>query len=149
MSTYTCCGDGNISVVCFVKERVALLKFKYSVRNDLEMLSSWVGNDCCRWGRIQCDTVTRNVESLYLSGDEGYLVGNEVNSSLAELKHLKHLDLSGNDFQGSWIPKFIGSLKQLSYINLSNAGFKGNIPHNIGNLSKGSGSQLKRRANSR
>ncbi|XP_052622731.1 receptor-like protein 48 [Lactuca sativa] len=134
-ATYTCCGDGNISVVCSEKERVALLKFKHSVRDDLEMLSSWVGNDCCRWGSIQCDTVTGNVESLYLRGDEGYLVGNEVNASLAELKHLKHLDLSGNDFQGSRIPKFIGSLKQLIYLNLSNVGFEGIIPHNIGNLS--------------
>nr|KAJ0190601.1 hypothetical protein LSAT_V11C800442600 [Lactuca sativa] len=52
-----------------------------------------------------------------------------------QLRHLEYLDLSGNDFGESRIPKFIGSLKQLSYLNLSRAYFQGNIPHHIGNLS--------------
>ncbi|GKD37316.1 leucine-rich repeat protein [Tanacetum coccineum] len=51
-----------------------------------------------------------------------------------ETEHLKFLDLSGNDFRGSRIPEFIGSFKQLSYLNLSNA-FSGIIPPHIGNLS--------------
>ncbi|MFS7975563.1 putative non-specific serine/threonine protein kinase [Helianthus anomalus] len=38
-------------------------------------------------------------------------------------------------FQGSWIPKFIGSLKQLTYLNLSHADFSGIIPYHIGILS--------------
>ncbi|CAI9300177.1 unnamed protein product [Lactuca saligna] len=134
--TSTCFGDGNTSfTICSEKERLALLKFKYSVEDPFGMLSSWVGNDCCRWARIQCDTITGNVESLYLRRDEAYLYGNEVKSSLAELRHLKHLDLSWNDFQGSRIPEFIGSLKQLTYLNLSHAGFDGIIPPHIGNLS--------------
>ncbi|KAJ0520021.1 putative non-specific serine/threonine protein kinase [Helianthus annuus] len=43
--------------------------------------------------------------------------------------------MSGNDYQGSQIPKFIGSLKQMTYLNLTYAYFSGIIPHHIGNLS--------------
>ncbi|XP_076931405.1 uncharacterized protein LOC143596534 [Bidens hawaiensis] len=60
---------------------------------------------------------------------------NKVIFCLTELVYLEHLDLSGNDFQQSQIPEFIGSFKQLRYLNLSNAGFFGNVPYQIGNLS--------------
>ncbi|KAL7589053.1 hypothetical protein Lser_V15G40647 [Lactuca serriola] len=139
-NAYTCLGVGNISVVCFEQERLALLKFKESVGDESKMLSSWVGNDCCLWERIHCNGVTGHVERLHLRGDiaivsfekydsgssysfdsdGNYLVGYEVNSSLVELRHLRHLDLSGNYFIGSRIPEFIGSLNQLTYLNLSN-----------------------------
>ncbi|KAL7259398.1 hypothetical protein ACSBR1_005322 [Camellia fascicularis] len=59
----------------------------------------------------------------------------EINPSLLNLKHLKHLDLSLNDFGGMPIPFFIGSLASLRYLNLSEAGFVGTIPHQLGNLS--------------
>ncbi|GJY89024.1 leucine-rich repeat protein [Tanacetum coccineum] len=104
------------------------------------MLSSWVGNDCCKWERVHCDKVTGKVDSLHLRGRNDdiisaeYLIGKEVITCLKDLRHLKFLDLSGNDFQGSRIPEFIGSFKQLSYLNLSNA-FSGIIPPRIGNLS--------------
>nr|GEV37894.1 leucine-rich repeat protein [Tanacetum cinerariifolium] len=76
--------------------------------------------------------------SLYLKGrreDDEYLIGKEVVTSLGDLRHLKFMDLSANDFRGSQIPEFIGSLKQLSYLNLSTAGFFGVIPSHIRNLS--------------
>ncbi|KAJ0577345.1 putative non-specific serine/threonine protein kinase [Helianthus annuus] len=160
----TCLGARNSTASCHEQERLALLKFKDSVKDDFKMLSSWVGIDCCSWDRVHCDGATGRVASLhlrgivrglssscwvtgtfasvtasmvngYLVGEEYYLIGEDVNSSLAELRHLKYLDLSGNDFQGRRIPEFIGSLKKLRYLNLSNAGFSGNIPHHIGNLS--------------
>nr|KAJ0215124.1 hypothetical protein LSAT_V11C300107940 [Lactuca sativa] len=94
-------------------------------------------SDCCRWRRIQCDAVTGNVESLHLRGsyDKRKLYSNDLSSSLAELRHLKYLDLSENYFNLSKIPEFIGSLKQLRYLNLSNARVYGNVPPHIGNLS--------------
>uniref|UniRef100_A0A251TIN0 Putative leucine-rich repeat domain, L domain-like protein n=1 Tax=Helianthus annuus TaxID=4232 RepID=A0A251TIN0_HELAN len=89
-----------------------------------------------------CDGVTGHVESLHLERRDAFfffsgerLIGKELSTSLGELRHLKHLDLSGNFFPGSRIPEFIGSLKQLTYLNLSNAYFSGIIPHHIGNLS--------------
>ncbi|RWR91915.1 receptor-like protein 12 [Cinnamomum micranthum f. kanehirae] len=40
-----------------------------------------------------------------------------------------------NYFRGRVIPKFIGSLKNLRYLNLSGSGFGGRVPHELGNLS--------------
>ncbi|KAJ0742389.1 putative non-specific serine/threonine protein kinase [Helianthus annuus] len=136
----TCLGAQNTTVACFEHERLALLEFKQSVKDVSHMLSSWVGNDCCRWEGVKCNFVTGNVGSLQLRGGGWFhkqecLVSNEVSTSLGELRHLKYLDLSMNDFQESRIPKFIGSLKELTYLNLSYAKFSGIIPHQIGNLS--------------
>jgi hypothetical protein len=135
----TCLGAGNLTVGCFEKERLALLKFKHSVKDYNNRLSSWVGSDCCKWFGVSCDGVTRHVINLHLrskswdginlnskhsdffdeefsndvdSLDYGYLAG-KLNSALAELRYLKYMDVSSNDFQCSEIPKFIGSLKQL------------------------------------
>ncbi|MFS7959869.1 putative non-specific serine/threonine protein kinase [Helianthus anomalus] len=136
---YTCLGAQNSTRSCHERERLALLQFKDSVKDDFKMLSSWVGSDCCSWKGVICDAATRSVVSLHLRGNyydgDYFLEGDKVNEYLAELRNLKHLDLSLNNFQGSLIPKFIGSFKQLSYLNLSHAGFSGIIPHHFGNLS--------------
>lgn len=151
-------GAANMTVGCAEQEAQALLKFKHTLTDDFQMLSSWVGNECCQWKRVYYDGSSGNVIGLdlranrseftfpfpmymirdgiiYNGGLENYLAGDDLDSSLAELRHLKYLDLSGNDFRGSQIPEFIGSLDKLSYPNLSNACFSGVIPHNIGNLS--------------
>ncbi|KAI8015928.1 Receptor like protein 27 [Camellia lanceoleosa] len=60
--------------------------------------------------------------------------GGKINPSLLDLKHLHYLDLSGNYFGRIRIPSFIGSIGSLRYLNLSNAGFSGAIPHQLGNL---------------
>ncbi|KAF5794252.1 putative non-specific serine/threonine protein kinase [Helianthus annuus] len=146
---HTCMGAQNSTNSCHEQERLALLEFKHSVKDDFEMLSSWVGIDCCSWKGVRCDGATGRVVGLHLRGNYGdsyefeddyyeevyYLEGDKMNACLAELRHLQHLDLSGNYFKESQIPEFIGSFKQLSYLNLSNAYFSGIIPHHIGNLS--------------
>ncbi|KAL3577939.1 hypothetical protein D5086_019443, partial [Populus alba] len=59
----------------------------------------------------------------------------KISLSLLELKKLNHLDLSWNDFQGKTIPEYIGSLSELSYLDLSGASFSGLVPPHLGNLS--------------
>ena len=61
--------------------------------------------------------------------------GDKITPSLLDLKHLNYLDLSYNNFNGTQIPKFLGSMGSLRYLNLSNAGFGGVIPYHLGNLS--------------
>ncbi|KAL7194622.1 hypothetical protein ACSBR1_034950 [Camellia fascicularis] len=55
---------------------------------------------------------------------------------LVELQRLNYLDLRNNNFRGSHIPEFIGSLNNLRHLNLSYAGFGGTVPSQPGNLSK-------------
>ncbi|KAJ6356349.1 hypothetical protein OIU78_004452 [Salix suchowensis] len=59
----------------------------------------------------------------------------KISLSLLELKYFNHLDLSWNDFQGETIPEYIGSLSELSYLDLSSASFSGLVPPHLGNLS--------------
>ena len=42
--------------------------------------------------------------------------GGKINPSLLDLKHLIYLDLSGNNFNGTQIPKFLGSMGSLRYL---------------------------------
>nr|XP_029149758.1 receptor-like protein EIX2 [Arachis hypogaea] len=58
-----------------------------------------------------------------------------INDSLVELKHLNYLDLSGNSFRGIQFPTFLFRITSLTHLNLSDSGFYGKIPHQIGNLS--------------
>ncbi|URD76412.1 LRR receptor-like serine threonine-protein kinase [Musa troglodytarum] len=67
---------------------------------------------------------------------DGETIGvSKVNPSLQELKHLKYLDLSMNNFSHAPVPTMIASLVHLEYLNLSNTMFDGLIPPQLGNLS--------------
>ncbi|GKB29438.1 leucine-rich repeat protein [Tanacetum coccineum] len=110
-------------------------------------------SDCCRWAGITCDNITRHVHRIHLPGLDGHckdyynsdkereeaskqrLRGN-LSSSLWYLKQLRHLDLSCNDFGMSRVPKFIGSLGNLRYLNLSDSNFVEMIPPQLRNLSE-------------
>lgn len=65
---------------------------------------------------------------------ESSKLGGKINPSLLDLKRLIHLDLSDNNFEGIQIPEFLGSMGTLRYLNLSRSGFRGMIPHQLGNL---------------
>ncbi|XVF57223.1 hypothetical protein PTKIN_Ptkin06aG0187200 [Pterospermum kingtungense] len=145
--------DGNSNVHCIESERQALLKFKQDLITDpSNRLSSWVeveGEDCCEWIGVFCNNLTGHVYKLHLGllppdddapdaeWDAYYLtkLRGKINPFLLHLKHLSFLDLSNNDFGGE-IPEFIGSLMSLTYLNLSGAYFQGAIPQRLGNLSK-------------
>ncbi|ESR65437.1 hypothetical protein CICLE_v10010811mg [Citrus x clementina] len=143
------CNGSSYHVGCLESEREALLRFKQDLQDPSYRLASWIGNrDCCAWAGIFCDNVTghivelnlRNPFTYYVQPDQyeanprSMLVG-KVNPSLLDLKHLSYLDLSFNDFQGVPIPRFIGSMGNLKYLNLSGSRFVGMIPHQLGNLS--------------
>ncbi|KAL5737674.1 hypothetical protein ACOSP7_030435 [Xanthoceras sorbifolium] len=146
--------NGSTYVPCIESERLALLTFKQDLIDPSNRLASWIGDgDCCNWAGVDCHNVTGHVLQLqlrnphleYFTSDyrsqakyEAYMrsmLGGTINPSLLNLKHLKHLDLSFNDFEGIQIPGFLGSMHSLRYLNLSRAGFQGMIPQQLGNLS--------------
>nr|XP_019705444.1 receptor-like protein EIX1 [Elaeis guineensis] len=136
-------GNSSKSGSCIEKERKALLGIQKGIYGAHKWLS-WDGKDCCRWIGVGCDTITGHVVKLDLHypypcdvayPDERCPNKSEVSPSLLDLRHLNHLDLSMNYFGGAPIPDFIGSLANLEYLNLSNAGFGGTLPHQLGNLS--------------
>ncbi|KAF8040883.1 hypothetical protein BT93_B2948 [Corymbia citriodora subsp. variegata] len=148
-------GISSNTTSCPVKERRALLKLKAGLKDPSGWLSSWTGQDCCEWVGISCDHDTGRVVKLDLrspdicddmvdddndaeSALEDYkpmCLSGQVSPSLLALKYLTHLDLSHNNFQGNPIPTFVGSLKRLTYLNLSQASFGGLVPPQLGNLS--------------
>lgn len=126
--------------MCAEIEKQALLKLKEGFVHETELLSSWNGDDCCKWKGVSCNNLTGHVTSLHLTfsnftkvEDLNYLVdtmpvmeffsgpralGGRIDSSICELQHLSFLDLSHNDLVGE-IPKCIGSLGQLTHLKLA------------------------------
>ncbi|OAY39955.1 receptor-like protein EIX2 [Manihot esculenta] len=129
------CGGLAQSVNCNAADREALLDLKRGLNDSWNRLSSWHGTNCCGWSGIACHNTTGAVLAVALPNSSGLQpLGGEIRPSLAKLKSLKHLDLSGNNFHGK-IPHFLSDLQNLQYLNLSFAGFSGAIPPNLGNLS--------------
>ncbi|KAL1555496.1 receptor-like protein EIX2 [Salvia divinorum] len=123
--------SGDSEVRCMEREREALLSFKNGLLYEHGRLSSWRGDECCKWYGVVCSNTTGHVISLHLNGVN--LRGN-IGSSLLELHRLTSLGLSWNDFGGIPIPEFIGSMKQLQHLYLRSSNFSGTVPPQIGNL---------------
>ncbi|KAL3327251.1 hypothetical protein AABB24_037783 [Solanum stoloniferum] len=86
--------------------------------------------DFCSWHSISCSSSNSSmVERLNLSGFR--LQGNVT--LISELKGLKWLDLSNNNFQGS-IPQAFGNLSELQFLDLSFNMFRNSIPGELGKL---------------
>ncbi|KAE9466481.1 hypothetical protein C3L33_01629, partial [Rhododendron williamsianum] len=133
---------------CLENERQALIDFKENLTYDeAHRLRSWVGKDCCTWKGVGCSWRTGHVIKLDLpnpilydgSNYDDYLINQltgEITPSFVDLKHLSYLDLSWNNLSAGL--DFLGSLKSLRYLNLSQSFsyFGGKAPHNLGNLSR-------------
>ncbi|KAJ0586882.1 putative leucine-rich repeat-containing, plant-type, leucine-rich repeat domain superfamily [Helianthus annuus] len=148
--------SSNQNSHCNDIERKALLQFKHGLTGESQRLASWVAEnkDCCTWAGIACDNSTGHVHRIHLPGLDGHCryidyyltigekealkqkLKGDISRSLLDLKQLKHLDLSCNDFGGIQVPKFIGSFQNLRYLNLSQSNFSGTIPPQLGNLSE-------------
>ncbi|KAI3691087.1 hypothetical protein L2E82_49304 [Cichorium intybus] len=129
---------------CLDRDRMALLRFKKGVVDDYALLKSWRNTsnsrDCCLWRGVECSHDTGQVIKLDLpavwSEELQQLMGlsGEIDSSLVSLSSLRYLDLSGNSF--TRIPKFLGSLKRLQHLRLSNIELSSpEFPSQLGNLS--------------
>ncbi|URD73195.1 LRR receptor-like serine threonine-protein kinase [Musa troglodytarum] len=85
------------------------------------------------------DLLNENYPNMYdlwdLIYNEERIGVSKVNPSLQELKYLKYLDLSMNNFSQAPVPEMIASLVHLEYLNLSYAMLYGLIPSQFGNLS--------------
>ncbi|GJM93990.1 hypothetical protein PR202_ga10598 [Eleusine coracana subsp. coracana] len=92
---------------CILLERDALLAFRARLTDPDSYLASWQGEDCCQWKGVRCSSHTGHVVELALQ-----LEGSQVKR---------------------WIP---GSLENLRYLYLSNSMFSGQLPPQLGNLSK-------------
>ncbi|KAK2420721.1 receptor protein EIX2 [Trifolium repens] len=129
-------------VRCIQSERQALLQFKAGLSDAYGMLSSWTTADCCQWKGVGCSNFTGHVLMLDLPGniydygnDNVFFINGDIHESLMELQQLKYLNLRENDFIGNNIPSFLGSLRNLKYLDLSNSFFGGKIPIQFESLS--------------
>eukprot|EP01041_Mallomonas_annulata_P001825 gene1825-3536_t len=83
------------------------------------------------WTGVTCSSINGNVTSIVLSGHD--IVGS-IPSSLGSLKFLSYLDLSKNKLRGE-LPTSIGSLSNLKHFDASSNNFTGSIPVEFGIMS--------------
>ncbi|XP_062153503.1 receptor-like protein EIX1 [Alnus glutinosa] len=115
LATLTCMlayAGGNPNVLCRKGERDALFTLKKGIIDPSNLLSSWIGQECCTWKGIACDNITGHVVRLNLRNP-----------------YHPYEDIYNH------FPSFFGCLRNLRYLNLSEAGFMGTIPHQLANLS--------------
>ncbi|KAF8045493.1 hypothetical protein N665_4801s0002 [Sinapis alba] len=82
---------------------------------------------------VLCDNMTGEVTKLQLPS--GCLTGTlKPNSSLFELSHLRHLNLSHNNFTSSSLPSEFSNLSRLEVLSLSSNSFIGQVPSSFSKL---------------
>nr|XP_043638480.1 receptor-like protein 34 [Erigeron canadensis] len=129
-----------VSGQCQIRQQSILIQFKNNLTfNSLvsTKLVSWdpnVTTDCCNWTGVVCSTQGQ-VIGLDLS-KETISSPIDDSSALFDLDNLKSLNLAGNYFNFMQIPSRFGSLSTLSYLNLSNSRFTGQIPGELSWLTK-------------
>ena len=130
-----CLSDGR---VCLEDEMLLLLQLKSTLKFNADAsnkLVSWNQSaDCCSWGGVTWDAtghvVALDLSSEFISG------GFYSSSSIFSLQYLQSLNLANNTFFSSEIPSGFDKLGNLTYLNLSKAGFSGQIPIEISRLTR-------------
>ncbi|PIN11292.1 Leucine-rich repeat protein [Handroanthus impetiginosus] len=128
----------RISGQCLNDQRDLLLQFKNGLGfnpSSSQKLVNWDLNiDCCNWNGVGCDD-SGNIISLSLE-NEFIIDGLENSTALFNLQFLEKLNLAFNTFNRVQIPKGIRKLKNLEYLNLSNAGVGGQVPFELSTMRK-------------
>ncbi|CAB4315238.1 unnamed protein product [Prunus armeniaca] len=124
-----------VSSQCPSDQKSLLLQLKNSLKFDStssKKLVKWNnGSDYCYWEGVSCKDGC--VSHLDLSS-ESISGGLDNSSALFDLRHIENLNLAYNNFNNIQIPSKFNKLNDLSYLNLSNAGFVGQIPIEISHL---------------
>ncbi|KAK6158439.1 hypothetical protein DH2020_005753 [Rehmannia glutinosa] len=95
MASMICCVARNVTFGCIAGERKDLLKFKASLLDPSDILSSWHHNkECCTWQGVKCNKVAGHVIGLNLSGLYKNLRVDDLMWA-TNLSSLEHLDMSG------------------------------------------------------
>ncbi|KAJ4772857.1 Receptor-like protein 12 [Rhynchospora pubera] len=116
---------------CLPDQRDALLQLKRGFTTS--KLQSWNSTiDCCTWEGVTCDSVTGRVKALELSNRD---ISGRIDPALFNLSSLENLSLAYNSFYNVTLPEIgFERLSNLTHLNLSNAGFVGQIPIGISQL---------------
>ncbi|CAA2988700.1 Leucine-rich repeat (LRR) family, partial [Olea europaea subsp. europaea] len=132
------------AATCHPDDEAGLLSFKLGITADpSNMLGTWKeGTDCCNWNGITC-LVDNRVTAIYLTGqiNNGTTLVNTtlsgtISPSLSKLKYLDGIYLLNlRSISGSF-PNFVFSLPNFKYIYIENNKLSGQIPVNVGKLTK-------------
>ncbi|XP_039173460.1 receptor-like protein 7 [Eucalyptus grandis] len=125
-----------VSGQCLASDQKSLLlELKISLNFTASLSSKLVrwnqSNDS--WDGVKCEG--GQVTGLDLS-NESIAGGVNDSSSLFRLKYLRRLNLAFNRFQSLEIPPGFSNLTNLVHLNLSNAGFTGQVPIGISHLTR-------------
>ncbi|XP_047983427.1 receptor-like protein 19 [Salvia hispanica] len=125
-----------VSGQCNDDQRSTLLHLRstleYNSTYSTKLVTWNQSDDCCRWKGVGCDSAGR-VTSLNLE-NETIAGGIENSTALFSLQSLESLNLAYNLFKRAQIPKGLQNLSNLSNLNLSNAGFGGQVPIELAEL---------------
>ncbi|GMP98268.1 hypothetical protein CsSME_00046222 [Camellia sinensis var. sinensis] len=137
-STHLCHNDESTALLQFKQ----LFSFDCSAHNCPRTSSApfiWKeGTDCCAWDGVTCDNTTSHVIGLDLFCN--CLYGTiHPNSSLFNLVHLQHLDLSFNTFNHSQILPSFGGFTNLTYLHLFNSHLSTQYNHHHHHQKSGKG----------
>nr|POE93942.1 receptor-like protein 12 [Quercus suber] len=126
-----------VSDQCLHDQRDLLIGMKNSLKFNSTLSTKLVhwnkSQNCCLWKGVTCSEKGR-VIGLNLFNES--ISGSLHNSSLFSLQYLENLNLACNKLSSSLIPSQFGNLTNLIYLNLSNAGFEGQIPIEISQLTR-------------
>ncbi|XP_039173444.1 receptor-like protein 7 [Eucalyptus grandis] len=124
-----------VSGQCFGDQKLLLLELKNSLNFSASFSTKLIkwnqSNDS--WDGVTCKG--GQVTGLDLT-NESIAGGLNDSSSLFRLNYLQRLNLAFNNFPSSEIPSGFGNLTNLVYLNLSNAGFRGQVPIGISRLAR-------------